>query len=118
MTGLQIGVDVGESTTDVLVDEIAAAVAAAGQHDQVVVATMDASHDPAQVELVAALQATGVPLATAALRTPWDLSTYPGVTHHVCSLGIQPPSIAALAAILVGAQPAPGRLPVEWEAAS
>lgn len=99
-------------------DEISAAVAAAGQHDHVVVATMDASHDPAQAELVAALQATGVLLATAALRTPWDLSTYPGVTHHVCTFGIQPPSIAALAAVLTGAQPAAGRLPVQVETAS
>lgn len=96
-------------------DEVAAAVSAVDGHDWVVVATMDASHDPAQVALVEAVRATGVPTVTAALRTPWDLPATPDVETHVCTYSLQPPSIAALAAVLVGAQAAPGRLPVRLE---
>ncbi len=98
-------------------EEIGRAVALAGEHDHVVVGTMDAALDPAQVDLVDALRAVDVPLATVALRTPWDLTVHPDVAHHLCSFSLQPPAIDALAAVLVGAQPAPGRLPVRLEGA-
>ncbi len=50
---------------------------------------------------------------TVALRTPWDLLAYPSARTHVCSYGILPPSMEALAAALVGEAPFVGRLPVE-----
>ncbi len=47
-----------------------------------------------------------------ALRTPWDLLAYPSARTHVCSYGILPPSMEALAAALLGEAPFVGRLPV------
>ena len=93
-------------------DEIAAVRARAERADVVVVGTIAASADPAQVRLVEALLATGRPVVTCALRTPWDLDAYPGARTHVVSYGILPPSLSALAAALTGAIPFAGRLPV------
>ena len=55
----------------------------------------------------------GQPTVTVALRTPWDLLAYPSARTHVCSYGILPPSMEALAAALFGEAPFAGRLPVE-----
>ena len=78
----------------------------------VVVGTIVASADPAQVRLVEALLATGRPVVTVALRTPWDLAAYPAAGTHVAAWGILPPTLEALAAALFGAIPFRGRLPV------
>ena len=48
-----------------------------------------------------------------ALRTPWDLLAYPSARTHICSFGILPPSMDALAAALLGEAPFVGRLPVD-----
>jgi beta-N-acetylhexosaminidase len=50
---------------------------------------------------------------TGALRTPWDLLAYPSSRTHICSYGILPPSMEALAAALLGEAPFAGRLPVD-----
>ncbi len=63
--------------------------------------------------LAAAVLASGRPTVTVALRTPWDLLAYPSARTHVCSFGILPPSMEALAAALLGEAPFVGRLPVE-----
>jgi beta-N-acetylhexosaminidase len=63
--------------------------------------------------LAAAVLASGKPTVTVALRTPWDLLAYPSARTHVCSFGILPPSMEALAAALLGEAPFVGRLPVE-----
>jgi beta-N-acetylhexosaminidase len=84
----------------------------AGGHDLLIVGTISASLDPAQATLVRELAATGVPLVAVALRTPWDLAAYPHVPTYVCSYGILPPSMDALAAALWGATSFRGRLPV------
>ena len=68
---------------------------------------------PAQAALAAAVLASGKPTVTVALRTPWDLLAYPSARTHVCSYGILPPSMEALAAALLGEAPFDGRLPVE-----
>ena len=91
-------------------DVEAARVAAAGR--TAIVGTVDATVHPGQAALVKALAADGVPVVAVALRTPFDLASYPGVGTYACSYGIQPPSIAALADALVGAVPFRGRLPV------
>ena len=52
--------------------------------------------------LVDALLATGRPVVTVALRTPWDLAAYPRPATHVCTYSILPESMAALAAALFG----------------
>lgn len=81
--------------------------------DLVVVGTFSAHLQPAQAALAAAVLASGKPTITLALRTPWDLTAYPSARSHVCSYGILPPSMEALAAALLGEAPFVGRLPVE-----
>ena len=96
-------------------DEIAGVRARAFDADVVVVGTIAASADPAQVRLVEALLETGRPVVTVALRTPWDLPAYPRSRTHVAAYGILAPTMAALAAALTGAIPFHGRLPVATE---
>jgi beta-N-acetylhexosaminidase len=81
--------------------------------DLVVVGTFAAHLQPAQAALAAAVLAAGRPTVTVALRTPWDLLAYPSARTHVCSYGILPPSMEALAATLLGEAEFAGRLPVE-----
>jgi beta-N-acetylhexosaminidase len=80
--------------------------------DLVVVGTFSAHLQPAQATLAATVLASGKPTVTVALRTPWDLLAYPSARTHVCSYGILPPSMEALAAGLLGEAPFAGRLPV------
>ncbi len=64
--------------------EIAGLRARAGSFDAVVVGTIEAHRRPAQAALVRAIAATGVPTIAVALRTPWDLATYPaGRARHL-----------------------------------
>ena len=93
-------------------DEIAGVRAKAFDADVVVVGTISSSSDPQQVRLVEALLDTGRPVVTVALRTPWDHLGYPAAGTHVCAYGILEPTLAALAATLLGAIPFRGRLPV------
>jgi len=81
--------------------------------DLVVAGTFSAHLQPAQAALAAAVLASGSPTVTVALRTPWDLLAYPSARTHVCSYGILPPSMEALAAALLGEAPFVGRLPVD-----
>jgi beta-N-acetylhexosaminidase len=81
--------------------------------DLVVVGTASAHLRPAEAALAASALASGQPTITVALRTPWDLLAYPSARTHVCSYGILPPSMEALAAALLGEAPFRGRLPVE-----
>jgi beta-N-acetylhexosaminidase len=81
--------------------------------DLVVVGTFSAHLQPAQAALAGAVLASGKPTVTIALRTPWDLLAYPSSRTHVCSYGILPPSMEALAAALLGEAPFAGRLPVD-----
>jgi len=80
--------------------------------DLVVVGTSAAHLQPAQAALAAAVLGAGRPTVTVALRTPWDLLAYPSARTHVCSYGILPPSMEALASALLGEVPFAGRLPV------
>jgi beta-N-acetylhexosaminidase len=79
----------------------------------VVVGTFSAHLQPAQAMLAAAVLASGKPTISVALRTPWDLSAYPSARTHVCSYGVLPPSMEALAGALLGEAPFVGQLPVE-----
>ena len=81
--------------------------------DLVVVGTFSAHLQPAQAALAAAALASGKPTVTLALRTPWDLLAYPTASTHICTYGILPPSMEALAAALLGEAPFVGRLPVD-----
>jgi beta-N-acetylhexosaminidase len=92
--------------------EIAALRERAGGFDGVVVGTIDAIRQPAQFELVQAVAATGRPTVAVALRTPWDVASYPDGVAAVCTYSILPDSLEALASALAGAIPFAGRLPV------
>jgi beta-N-acetylhexosaminidase len=81
--------------------------------DLVLVGTFAAHLQPEQAALAEAVLATGKATVTVALRTPWDLLAYPSARTHVCSYGILPPSMEALAAALLGESPFVGRLPVD-----
>ncbi len=81
--------------------------------DLVVVGTFSAHLQPAQAALAEAVLASGKPTVTVALRTPWDLLAYPSARTHVCTYGILPPTMDALAASLTGEVPFAGRLPVD-----
>ena len=80
--------------------------------DLLVVGTFSAHLMPAQAMLAAAVLAAGKPTVSVAFRTPWDLLAYPSARTHVCSFGILPPSMEAVAAALLGDAPFVGRLPV------
>ena len=93
-------------------DEIAAMRERAGEWDAIVVGTLSATPGSAQADLVSALLETGRPVVTVALRTPWDLTAYPGARTHVATYSILRESMDALAASLFGESGFPGRLPV------
>jgi beta-N-acetylhexosaminidase len=80
-------------------------------YDLVVIGTIAASFDRNQADLVEVVLATGVPTLTVALRTPFDLASYPMSRTHVCTYGILRPSLDALAGALFGRTPFRGRLP-------
>ena len=92
--------------------EIAGAREAAAAAACAVVVTLAADVQPAQARLVEAILETGTPTVTVAMRTPYDLGTYPRSATHLCSYAIVPPSVGAVADALVGAIPVSGRLPV------
>lgn len=92
--------------------EIAAIRDRAGDWDAVVVGTLSALPGSPQADLVAALLATGRPVVTVALRTPWDITAYPAARTHVATYSILRESMDALAAALFGRAGFPGRLPV------
>ena len=107
-------------------DEIAGAAARAVGAGAVVVGTIAATADPAQVRLVEALLAAvrgaqadergagfQPPVVTLALRTPWDIATYPDADAHVATYGLLPPTLEATAAAAFGRAPFLGRLPVQ-----
>ncbi|MGH8871992.1 MAG: glycoside hydrolase family 3 protein [Acidimicrobiia bacterium] len=90
--------------------DVSAAVSAAGEHDLIVVGTVNAT--PGQVELVRALLATGTRLVTVALRNPYDLAHYPEARTHLCTYSGHEPSLAALAEYLFVGTGGTGSLPV------
>jgi len=90
-------------------NDIAAAVSAAEGHDLVVVGTVTATTD--QADLVEALLGAGKPVVTVALRTPYDQAVYPRSTTHICTYSGHRPSLEALVRALFGDLPFRGRLP-------
>lgn len=93
-------------------DEIAALKAQLRAFDLLLLVTLSASMQPAQAILARELLALDRPVITVAARTPYDLAVYPQSRTHLCTYGIQPPSMQALAAALFGHIPLRGRLPV------
>jgi beta-N-acetylhexosaminidase len=96
--------------------QIAGTMARAQDAAAVVIGTVGAAPGSPQAELVNALVATGRPVVTVALRTPWDSLAYPSARTNVATYSILRPSLDALAAAIFGRtegrDPFPGRLPV------
>ena len=92
--------------------EIAALLSRAAAADLVILGTDAAHRRGEQAALAAALIAAGPPVVSLALRTPWDLASYPQAGTHACTYGIHPPQMEALAGALFGEIPFAGHLPV------
>jgi beta-N-acetylhexosaminidase len=93
--------------------EIAALRDRVRDYDLLVLGTINTLLQPEQAALAREMLGAGVPTVTVALRTPYDLTTYPQATTHLCTYSIQPASLHALAAVLFGQQTAEGQLPVQ-----
>ena len=91
---------------------IAAVRDRAAQARAVVVGTIDGHRQPAQLDLVEAIAATGTPVVAVAMRGPWDVAAYPPGVTALATYSILPASLDALAAVLAGEAEAPGKLPV------
>lgn len=79
--------------------------------DVIIVGTINAGDDPAQVALVRALLARGSRPVVISLRTPYDLMEFPGVETYLCAYSIRPVSMEAAARVLFGEILAHGQLP-------
>jgi beta-N-acetylhexosaminidase len=97
--------------------QIDATVAAAKQHDLVVVTTNRVTVNPAQSRLVAALQAAGAPVVVAAVRDPYDIGAFPTVPAYLATYGYTAASLESLAKVLFGEVNPRGELPVAIPAA-
>ena len=91
-------------------NEIESVVEQASNHDPVIVGTIDANE--AQTALTRRLIASGSNVIGVALRTPYDLAFFPELATYICTYGIHPPSLGAMADALFGLAPFQGRLPV------
>ncbi len=83
---------------------------------EVVVATVNAAGDQAQLELLRRLSEGGLDPLLVALRSPLDVAAAHFVPRAVCSYGRRPPQTEAVARVLCGEVTAAGRLPVELPA--
>ncbi|HEY5248452.1 MAG TPA: glycoside hydrolase family 3 protein [Dermatophilaceae bacterium] len=98
---------------------IAAAVAQSAGQDTVVVTTMKAWDtsvtDPGrgQQKLVAALQATGIPVVVVAVRDPYDIAYLPGVSTYLATYSYSPVAIESAVRVIVGEVAPTGKLPVD-----
>lgn len=92
--------------------EVAALAERLAGYDLVIAGTISATTRPGQAALVSELLRRGVPLIAAALRLPYDLAAYPAAPTFLCTYTILQPAMEALADVLFGNAPAPGRLPI------
>jgi beta-N-acetylhexosaminidase len=90
--------------------DIRGALATAADHDLVVIGTVTATEG--QADLVNGLLASGVPVVTVALRTPYDLLRYPNAATYLCTFGSLEPTMTTLAAYLFQGTGDCGELPV------
>ncbi|WP_433397885.1 glycoside hydrolase family 3 protein [Streptomyces sp. CA-146814] len=92
----------------------AEAVAAAQGRDAVVVATYNVTANSAQLALVQALVATGVPVVAVAIRNPYDAAhlTGRGVAAILASYSWTDVELRAAARVMAGRARPEGRLPV------
>jgi beta-N-acetylhexosaminidase len=90
--------------------EIDSVLDVARGHSHLVVGTIGAAER--QAALVRRLIATGKPTVTVALRTPYDIHTYPMADTHLLTYSIHRVSMDALADVTFGLETASGSVPV------
>jgi beta-N-acetylhexosaminidase len=78
---------------------------------KIIVGTIDAYRDSAQQNFIKALQARGHQPIVVAMRTPYDLMSFPEVTTYLCTYSIRSVSMEAVARVLFGEIKATGQLP-------
>jgi beta-N-acetylhexosaminidase len=93
--------------------EIAKALEKAAEAEVVVVATLNAMEFPNQVTIVRALAEQTAPIVVVALRSPYDLLTFPEQSTYVAIYGETAPSLEAMADLLCGRIKPKGLLPVD-----
>jgi beta-N-acetylhexosaminidase len=123
------GLEVDAFTTplDPTASDVAAIAAAVAGYAMAIVCTFDAVSFPGQVSLVSHLAGYGTSAGTGpagagrvvavACRSPYDVALFPAAVASICTYGIQPPQIDALADALLGRIPFAGCLPVRLEPA-
>ncbi len=79
---------------------------------EVVVASVNAAGDPAQLDLLQRLTRAGMDPVLVALRSPLDVAAAHFVPRALCSYGRRPPQTEAVAQVLCGELEAGGVLPV------
>jgi beta-N-acetylhexosaminidase len=84
---------------------------AAEQADIVVVGTISAERDDSQINLVQGLYDQGNRPIVVAMRTPYDVMSFPLIETYLCSYGIRPVTTEAIARVLFGEIEAQGVLP-------
>lgn len=85
----------------------------ARQADIIIVGTINAFDQTAQQVLLQKLVELNKALIVTALRLPYDAGVLHQTTTVLCTYSVLPPSMRALADILIGKRPAEGRLPVK-----
>ncbi|HET6822983.1 MAG TPA: glycoside hydrolase family 3 C-terminal domain-containing protein, partial [Anaerolineales bacterium] len=88
------------------------ALNAARNAHKVVVTTTDASLYPGQVQLVNELLAQNPNIIMVSVRTPYDISVLPMAPVVLAAYGGNPPTLRAIADVLMGKSEASGVLPV------
>jgi beta-N-acetylhexosaminidase len=115
----QIPVDEFELTRESTPEQAAHLAAATASHAIRIVCTFDAISSSGRAALAPLLSADAARATIAvALRSPYDLSLFPDEVASICTYGVQPPQIQALADGLMGRILFTGRLPIHLEARS
>ena len=81
-------------------------------YDTVIIGTLNAFNEPAQVTLVREALKVNARTVVVAMRLPYDLSAFPEAPTCLCTYSILEPSMRATAAALFGAREFEGKLPV------
>lgn len=94
------------------------ALAASAGATRVIVATVNANHDPSQVALVAELARRGQDPIVLPLRSPLDVAALPSARVVVCAYGRHEAQTEAVVRVLFGEAVAHGTLPISRERSS
>jgi beta-N-acetylhexosaminidase len=110
--GSLLGATTVEIKNDPDENAVAAALGMASDAHKIIVATTDASGYHGQVKLVTELLAKNPNVVIVSVRTPYDIRVLPMVPTVLASYGSNPPTLRAIADVLMGKAQATGVLPV------